>query len=255
MPNVNEDEFLRSSAQPLQNIFFGQTNSSSMPDINVEESVPDINLTPNTNISSLASQRVFSGPNTTSPNPQRSDISSVKLPAKIVPVGRPKGSFLTVIATKKKSNDSAKRKSSEAVMNSPAKRKFLDFSAADQSLKIVQWLTNKTQTEIAHKKVSYSDIIQDNNIFNRLRNYGINLKGIKNLVDTKCFSYLNSEVERLISLMWKCTKCKRNLSGEQIMCNGCFDWYHLSCVKSRQGKVVDPFFVGIVNIHRDKTDH
>lgn len=179
----------------------------------------------------------------------------IKLPTKTIIHGRPKETGQTVIGFQQKPNDSLKRKSSqsttnfptkrklsETATNSPAKRKFLDLSIADQSMKIVQWLTNKSQNEITRKKVTYSDIIQDSNIFNRLRNDGIHINCIKKLVDAKCFSYLKSEVDRLNSLMWGCTKCKRNLSGEKIMCNGCLDWYHLGCIKTRQGKVVTSYF-------------
>lgn len=42
---------------------------------------------------------------------------------------------------------------------------------------------------------------QDSNMFNHLRNDGIDLKVIKKLVDAKCFSYLRSAVEQLKDLM------------------------------------------------------
>lgn len=104
-------------------------------------------------------------------------------------------------------NVSKKRKSNETVTSIPTKRIFLDLNATDQSIKIVEWLTNKTPTEILRKKVSYGDIIQDSNIF-IFKPYGVYLNGVNKLVDRKCFSYLNSEVDRLNSLMWGCTKCK-----------------------------------------------
>ncbi len=108
-------------------------------------------------------------------------------------------------------------------------------------MKIVQWLTNKTPNEINRKKISHSDIIQDSNIFNRLRN-PIELKGIKKLVDSKCYSYLASEVSRLDKTIWGCAKCKKNLAGEQIQCSGCLDWYHEKCATNLKGKIVEPFF-------------
>ena len=73
---------------------------------------------------------------------QRSDISTIKLPTKITSVGRPKGSEETVIGTKKK-DVPRKRNPNETVISVPVKRKFLDLSDADQSMKTVQWLTKK----------------------------------------------------------------------------------------------------------------
>lgn len=171
----------------------------------------------------------------TAPHILQVDIGTIKLPSKINTIGTKKK---VVVDTKKKGNVPIKRKPNEHLNIVPAKRKFIDLSATDQAMKIVQWLTNKTEDEILRKKVSYDDLIQDSNTFNRLRNDGIDLDGIKTLVDKKCFHYLTGEMRRLDGLIWGCTKCKRNLNGEQIMCNGCLDWYHISCVSSR----ANPFF-------------
>lgn len=232
---------LQVSSMPHQNISIKSTPSNSQdsaPQQVSSMSNPSISIQP----PSFEAQEDSSMPSIISPNnSQRSDVSTIKLPSKIKSVGRPKGSGQTVIGTKKKMHIYEKRKSDETVTSAPAKRKFLDLSAADQSIKIVQWLTNKTPTEIMQKKVSCGDIIQDSNIFNRLRNDGINLIGIKKFLDTKCISYLKSEVDRLNGLIWGCTKCKKNLRGKQIMCNGCLDWYHLNCA-SRQNHLADTFF-------------
>ena len=80
-----------------------------------------------------------------------------------------------------------------------------------------------------NKKVSYSDIIQDPNIFNRLTNKKFDLKSFKKLFDRKAFKYIESEIERLTAKDLPCTKCKKILNGTQIMCHGCLDWFHAKC--------------------------
>lgn len=156
----------------------------------------------------------------------KDDVLLMKLPPKLSSIGRPKGSGQTVIGLKRKVDKSV---NSEAT---PAKRKFLDLGRQEQTLTLIQWLTNKSKTDIQKKKVTYSDIIQDPIMFNRLRNDGIDLDGLKKFVDNKCYKYLIDEVERLNdNQYWACAKCKKNLRGTQLMCNKCLDWFHLSCTE------------------------
>lgn len=73
-------------------------------------------------------------------------------------------------------------------------------------------------------------IIQDMNMFNRLRNDGIQLECIKKYVENDVYKYLRDEVERLKDRPWACSKCKRILRGYQLMCNLCLDWFHITCL-------------------------
>ncbi len=160
-------------------------------------------------------------------------VPYMKLPSKLPTIGRPKGSGQTVIGTKRKPNN----KTIDGP--TPPKKKFLDLDVDEQSLTVIQWLTNKSETDIQKKKVTYSDIIQDPLMFNRLRNDGIDWDGLKKIVDKKCYKYLSDEIERLNETnYWACAKCKRNLSqGTHLMCNKCLDWFHLNCTEYKSGKL------------------
>lgn len=160
----------------------------------------------------------------------------MKLPAKLPTIGRPKGSGQTVIGSKRKVDKKAIDEST------PPKKKFIDLSDSEQSLTLIQWLTNKSKAEIQKKKVTYSDIIQDPMIFNRLRNDSINLEGTKKFLDNKCYKYLMDEVERLNNNeYWACAKCNRNLNNIQLMCNKCLDWFHLSCTEYKSAALPKNF--------------
>lgn len=173
----------------------------------------------------------------------------MKLPPKLPSVGRPKGSGQTVIGLLKRKN--TQRIESAA---SVPKKKFLDLNTMEQSVKLTQWLTNKSETSIRNKKVTYSDIIQDSVIFNRLRNEGIDLRGLKKYMDKACYDYIVDEVDRLNEkTYWACAKCKRNLNsvsiqGEQIMCNWCLDWFHKSCTDVKTTKNLTFFCVSCRNM-------
>lgn len=161
----------------------------------------------------------------------KKDTLVMKLPPKLSPVGRPKGSGQTVAGLKRKTN-------TKSVSGPSApKKKFLDLTDIEQSLKMMHWLTNKSNKEIKSKKITYSDIIQDGAMFNRLRNDGISLAMLKSYMDKHCYKYITSEIVRLNeNEYWACAKCKRNLTGNQLMCNGCLDWFHLSCTEHKTAK-------------------
>lgn len=154
---------------------------------------------------------------------------TMKLPPKLRSIGRPKGSGQTVIGLKRKTLENTGKK-----VVAP-KRKFIELNNIEQCLQITQWLTNKSESAIRNRKVSYSDIIQDSAMFNRLRNDGIDIGGLKKLMDNDCYKYIVDEVDRLNDrTYWACAKCKRNLNshhikGEQLMCHWCLDWFHISC--------------------------
>lgn len=169
----------------------------------------------------------------------RNDIAVLKLPQKIISIGRPKGKTNTVVGLKRKALTASK---SEPVV--PVKRRFLDLSFPNQSLSIVRWLTNKSSAQILSKKTSYHEIIQDPNVFNRLRNDGVDVRGTKKHFDAKCYQTICSEIQKLENKHWGCGKCAKNLSGSQIMCHGCLDWYHLKCSGYTKSKGNDDFFCG-----------
>lgn len=157
----------------------------------------------------------------------KNDGFTMKLPAKITSHGRPKGSGQTVIGTKKRKGETKTNTGP-----TPPKKKFLDLNSSEQSLTVLEWLTNKKQEVIKTKKVEYGDIIQDPIMFNRLRNGGIDLNGLKTYMDKQAYKYIIDEIERLNSnKYWACAKCNRNLNGFQIMCNKCLDWFHLTCTE------------------------
>lgn len=167
-------------------------------------------------------------------NNSRNDIGRIRMPPKIASVGRPKGKKNTAIGVKRKSNGG-----DEAT---PAKIKFLDLNSKNQSLTILSWLTNKTVTQIFSKKISTDEIIQDAARFNRLRNDAVNISDTKKYFDRKTYEYLCDEIEKLDGKPWCCVKCNRNLSGDQIMCHSCLDWYHVKCVNYSQPKGNSNFF-------------
>lgn len=139
-----------------------------------------------------------------------------------------------------------KRKSSKTTSTEtpPAKKKFLDLDSTNQSLTIVRWLTNKPIDTIISKKTARHEIIEDPNIFNRLRNHGVDISGTKKYFEKQAFQYLRVEVEnlKLYKKPWRCTKCSRNLSGDQIMCHSCLDWFHVKCTKYKEAKGNSNFF-------------
>ncbi len=161
------------------------------------------------------------GPSWKFQNNSRNDVGAIRLPAKVVSVGRPKGKVNTTIGLKRKSNGK-----DEAT---PTKLKFLDLDPESQSVNIVSWLTNKTATQIMSKKISTHEIIQDPTRFNRLRNDAIDISGTKKYFEPKTYKYLCSEIRKLDDKPWCCATCDRNLSGDQIMCHSCLDWFHVKC--------------------------
>lgn len=198
---------------------------------------------------------------TTHPSPSTSQLAGgssqlykVVFPPKVTSIGRPKGSGQTAIGLKRKNKTkNAKtvvpvKKSKEGTMVNP--KKFVDFDFNEQGLTIIGWLTNKSFDQVIKKKAAIGDIIQDANMFNRLRNDGIDLRCIKKYTDPQCYKYLQEEVAKLEDERWACTKCKRNLSGFQLMCNSCLDWFHIDCVNisKEKAKTITFFCSKCVNI-------
>lgn len=172
------------------------------------------------------------------------NIALLKLPSKITPIGRPKGLGRTVIGLKRKSKSQpskAVKRQSQIQSTNLVKKKFLDLTFMDQSITIVGWLTNMSADGIMRKKISSDDIIQDSNVFNRLRNDAIVLDGTKKYFDSACYRYIREEVEKLEGTHWACSKCKKNLSGDQIMCNSRLDWFHTECAgyEDSQSQIVN----------------
>lgn len=176
-------------------------------------------------------------------------LYKVVFPPKVTSVGRPKGAGQTAVGLKRqnkkkaKSNIPTKQKRIEKVVASKQNgkptdgaKKFIDLELHEQGWTIISWLTNKSFDEIKKKKIVMGDIIQDINTFNRLRNDAVNLTCVKKYVDSQCYNYLLNEVERLEDQRWPCTKCHKNLSGYQLMCNGCLDWFHADCLGFSKGK-------------------
>lgn len=112
----------------------------------------------------------------------------------------------------------------------PVKKKFIDLNLQSQSINIVRWLTNKTPKQFLNKTVAKHEIIEDELIFNRLRNDGLEFSGTKKYFESKAYKYLRAEIEKLNNKPWPCAECLRKLSGHQVMCVMCLDWYHHDCV-------------------------
>lgn len=164
----------------------------------------------------------------------RNNIGLIKLPQKVTSLGRPKGKVNTVAGTKRKAKSDHKA--------TPAKKKFLNLTIENQSLTIVRWLTNKTATQILYKKTARHEIIEDATIFNRLRNDTITFRGTKKYFEPKAFKYLRNEIAKLVTKTWHCVKCSRKLSGDQIMCHSCLDWFHVKCTQYSTPKGNNDFF-------------
>lgn len=157
----------------------------------------------------------------------------ITLPPKITSVGRPKGAGNTVIGVRKRKTTNL---STYKDPTPPKKTKFVERNLKEQGVLISTWLTNWPENRIGQRKISLGDIIQDPHIFNRLRHKQLNLECIKNYLDKKTFKYIEDEVERLKTRPYACRKCQRNLSGIQIMCHGCLDWYHDKCITLPPGE-------------------
>jgi hypothetical protein len=93
--------------------------------------------------------------------------------------------------------------------------------------------------EILRKKVS--DIISDLSILNRLRNAEVHINSLRKFVDSKCFTFISSEIKRTRSRPWACGTCNEPLSGKQVMCDNCLDWHHFECVGYTNSQA-KPFF-------------
>lgn len=178
----------------------------------------------NEKISQIAQQLNQSGQSDNATK-DRALLATVQLPTKIVSIGRPKGSGLTVIGTKRKIQQ---KENTQAPINK--KMKFTDLDENEKALQIVGWLTNLQRNAILKKKISLDNLIHDQRIFNRLRDSEVQLSDIKKLVDAKCFKYLSKEVETMQkSEFWPCAKCMKNLKGMQVKCCACLDWFHIKC--------------------------
>ena len=70
------------------------------------------------------------------------------------------------------------------------------------------------------------------------------LTGTKKYFEQKCYKYICSEIQKIEGKHWGCSKFKRNLSGEQIRCDGCLDWFHIVCAGYTQSQGNPHFFCG-----------
>ncbi len=160
----------------------------------------------------------------------------IKLPPKTNPIGRPKGSINTAIGRKRKpiSNNSDFNKKQV---------KFFDRSSTNQGALIAKWFTNWPEERIQKKKITMSDIIQDDIIFGRLTDKGVKFDCAKSFFDRKAFKYLEAEIDRIRVKKRICPKCRKFLSGLQVLCQGCLDWYHSTCIKkTAKEAAAAPFF-------------
>lgn len=163
-----------------------------------------------------------------------SSIENIKFPDNIRPVGRPKGSSLTVIGTKRKSN-SKKSNLSERIAEGGSPQKFTEKSSHQQAITIIQWLTNNS-SRTSKNKIFSKDIVMDANVFNRLRNAEVSLDYLKEIVDDKCLEFLQNELSKIKDSPWNCSKCNSPLSNNQVRCDYCMDWFHFDCVRYKKSQ-------------------
>lgn len=207
------------------------TTAEIMPESNLSLSncgVPVTNISKGNEVSSLGHNTQLGTILSTN------NLRRIRLPSKIVSVGRPKGSKTTVIGTKRKGTN----------LNSPApsKKPFLERFEEDQAVTILQWLTNMTRSDIVRKKILASDIVGGADKLNRLRNSDIiSLDCLKKFVDSKSFEFISTEIEGFSQSPWNCAKCKHELNGDQVMCSSCLDWFHFKCVGFAESKEKDYF--------------
>lgn len=175
-------------------------------------------------------------------NPSDFRFDHIILPTRLRSVGRPKGSGVTVIGNKRK----PEAKSSDV---DAKKIKFFDKELSEQGKTIINWFTNIPINEVisrfSKKKIQYDDIIQDPNVFNRLKNKDIDLKCLKPYLARNTFKYISDEVARLSDFPLICAKCRKYLSGNYVSCKGCLDTYHFNCVdvpSSKRNREIFSFF-------------
>lgn len=129
----------------------------------------------------------------------------------------------------------------KATTNQPTKRvQFLDLNFMDQSITIVGWITRMPAEQIKRKKIKIGDLHHDPDVFNRLRNDYVDLAGTKKYLNSACYLYLTKKIKKLKGARRKCVKCRKNLCGEQVMCNACLQRYHITCAayKTTQKNIV-----------------
>lgn len=203
----------------------------------LQESVENANVSLSRN--NLASQHTMSFKESSSIQ-ILSSVENIIMPRKVVPAGRRKGSSkTTVIGTQRKTT---KRKQSEIGVSedvSPPKKKFDEMNQDEQALTIIGWLTKLESNQICNRKVAVKDIIKDPNVLNRLRNDTIFLGSLKKYVDVKSFEFLKDEVAKLYGKPWNCSHCNLNLTGKQIMCGICLDWFHIKCARLTKAMKTD----------------
>lgn len=136
-----------------------------------------------------------------------SSFENIVMPRKVVPPGRPKGSATTtVIGTQRKTT---KRKHSDIGLSedvSTSKKQFAKINHDEQAT-IIQWLANLESVDTVKRKVTIQNIIDDPNVFNRLRNDMIFLGSLKKYLDVKCFEFLKNKVVKLHEKPWNCSYC------------------------------------------------
>lgn len=154
------------------------------------------------------------------------DIKNTKLPPKNVPYGRPKQPR-TVIGTKRKSSNNL------STGNMKSGKSFNSHSKDIQGRMILHWLTNNNiatfSAQKLAKKVTYSDIIQDEYMFQRLSDENIDISTTKKFCDKRCYMYLQKEAQNQLAKTIKCRFCEQYIRNNAIICQGCLDSYHEHC--------------------------
>lgn len=170
-----------------------------------------------------------------------SSLCNIKVPEKVVSVGRPKGKDKTAIGQRKdKPATGTKRKinreslSVKKVNQDQCLKPFAEKTNNEQALTIVTWLTRKEFS--GNKKVAVEEIVNDENIFQRLRNNELFLGLLRELLDSQAVVYVKGEVDKLLEKPWMCSKCKAVLEGNQVQCDMCLDWFHFKCVQDKTSK-------------------
>ncbi|KAG4065407.1 hypothetical protein HA402_002805 [Bradysia odoriphaga] len=139
-----------------------------------------------------------------------SSIENIKLPSNVKAVGRPKGSSLTVIGTKRK-KQFENSSSSKRIVEDGSAQKFIEKSPRQRGLTIIQWLTSGT----SKTKISSKDIVIDVNVFNRLRNDEVSLDHLKEFVEDECYDFLQSELSKIKNQPWICSKYSITATNDQ----------------------------------------
>ncbi|CAB3983003.1 zinc finger SWIM domain-containing 3-like [Paramuricea clavata] len=158
-------------------------------------------------------------------------VKEVKLPPKMKVRGRPKGADMTAIGLPKR------RK-----LNSKRPTLFINKSPTDKAEFILGMVTSQKVISKALSDdylIEACDIFQLEKIPKKIVDEIVNVYRVKKYFSTDGWNTMSHLLEKIANEVgWHCKTCLRELNEkqEQIGCDVCLEWFHLTCT----GKSVPP---------------